>query len=257
MKETPDLPPAYRLVVLETVESTNTEAARRAREGAPDGTCIWAKAQTGGRGRRGREWVSPPGNLYFSLVLRPEAGPDKVGELGFVAALALRDALGTLVPPLTEVRFKWPNDILINGSKVAGILLESSATGRETVDWVVLGIGVNVESFPEDTEFPATSLAAAGSTDIGPADVLEAFGRCFLAWVNRWLDDGFGPVRASWLNYALGRGEPIEVRLEGETLTGTFEDIDDRGALVLRMAGEDRRVVTAGDVFPVRDSSAG
>jgi BirA family biotin operon repressor/biotin-[acetyl-CoA-carboxylase] ligase len=239
------LPPAYRLVALERVESTNEEAKRLAREGAEEGTLVWAREQTGGRGRRGRDWVSPPGNLYLSLVLRPEAPPARHGELGFVAALAVGETVGAFVPPLTELRYKWPNDVLVSGRKVSGILLESESAA----DWLILGVGINIGHFPPGTETPATSLREEGA-DAGATveAVLDRFARAFLAWANRWVDDGFAPIRAAWLGRAQGLGEPIRVRLPTETLEGRFADLDVSGALVLETAAG-RRLIAAGEIY--------
>ncbi|MSO92169.1 MAG: biotin--[acetyl-CoA-carboxylase] ligase [Rhodospirillales bacterium] len=248
---TPSLPPAYRLVALETIDSTNAEAKRLAAQGeesAPDGTLVWALAQTAGRGRRGRRWESPEGNLYCSLILRPEVSVARAAELAFVAALAVYDTIGSLCSPGQSAACKWPNDVLLNGRKVSGILLESQSRADGGLDWLVLGVGINVESAPAQAEFPATALHREGDTHIGVVDVLEGFARHFLVWTNRWLDDGFRPIRENWLWRAAGKGETIRVRLDRETLEGTFEDIDERGALVLGLPGTVRRIA-AGDVF--------
>ncbi len=246
----PRLPAGYSLVVLETVTSTNDEAKRLAAEGAEDGTLVWAREQTAGRGRRGNVWASPPGNLYASLVLRPEAPPAEAAQLGLVAALAIGGALGTLVQPMTELRYKWPNDVLLNELKVAGILMESATTSAGDLDWLVLGFGVNLETFPAETDFPATSLKALGCDQIDAGNVLQLVCRRFLTEVNRWLDRGFAPTRKAWLHYAYRLGEEIEVRLENETLTGRFADLDAGGALVLESGDGERRLVAYGDVFP-------
>jgi len=243
-----DLPPAYRPVRLDRVGSTNDEAKRLARDGAEDGTLVWAREQTAGRGRRGRAWSSPPGNLYCSLVLRPDAPAARASQLSFVAALGLGEAIGALVPPLVALRYKWPNDVLLNEGKVAGILLESEGSRDGALDWLVLGLGVNVVSHPDDAERPATSLHAEGAADATAERLLEGFARCFLAWVDRWLEDGFEPVRAAWLARAAGVGKPIRVRLEREELAGRFAALDTDGALLLDTAAGRRRV-TAGDVF--------
>ncbi len=246
----PKLPPAYRLVALDTVTSTNDEALRLAEQGAEDGTLIWAREQTKARGRQGRAWASPRGNLYLSLILRPECGPAEAAQLGFVAGLATGEAFGSVVPPMIEVTYKWPNDVLLNGRKAAGILLESRSGTEGKLDCLILGIGVNLRSFPEDSTFPATSLHFEGTpSDVGEIQVLEAFSRYFMSWVNRWLDDGFAPVRRAWLNHAHALGEEIEVRLQDETLKGTFKDLDERGALVLELPGAARRLISAGDVY--------
>jgi BirA family biotin operon repressor/biotin-[acetyl-CoA-carboxylase] ligase len=235
-------------VALDVVDSTNDEARKLADEGAEDGTLVWAREQRKGRGRRGREWHSPRGNLYLSLVLRPECPPWEAAQLSFVAGLGIVGALSSVALPLSEITLKWPNDVLLNGRKVAGILLESATTGHDRLDWLVVGVGVNLTAAPDDTEFPATSLRAEQCI-VDERVVLEAFGRHFLSWVNRWLDDGFAPVRKEWLRRAAGVGEDITVNLERESLAGTFVDIDDTGALVLELDGGEGRTIAAGDVY--------
>ncbi len=251
MMKTPKLPAAYNLIALGSVGSTNEEAKALASKGegeAPDGTLIWALEQTAGRGRRGREWSSPPGNLYTSLILRPDVPVSRMPELSFVCALAVYDALGSLGEPGHQVHLKWPNDVLLNEKKVAGLLLETESLGeRKNVDWVVLGMGLNVGWHPEDTAYPTTSLRfEQWPTSVEQA--LEAYARSFLAWANRWLDQGFEPVRKNWLWRSKGRGEIIEARLDGKTVTGMFKDLDASGALVLDCGGEVCHIA-AGDIF--------
>ncbi len=249
-ENSPRLPPAYRLVALDSVSSTNEEARRLAAEGAEDGTLVWAREQSDGRGRRGRRWESPRGNLFLSLVLRPQCSLAEAAQLGFVAALGLGDAIGSVAPPLIEVTYKWPNDILVNGRKAAGVLLESQGAEGSACDWLVLGVGANLVGFPEDTEFPATSLRFEGCPpEVTEVALLEAFGKYFLAWVNRWLEEGFAPIRKAWRNHAHGLGEEARVRLAREEISGVFKDLDDTGALILSLAGGRERRVTAGEVF--------
>ncbi len=246
----PRLPPAYRLVARDSVGSTNDEARQLAEAGAEDGTLVWAREQLKGRGRRGRDWQSPRGNLYLSLILRPECSAEQAAQLGFVAALGMGDAIGTVAPPMIEVRYKWPNDVLINDRKAAGILLESMSTPDGDLDWLVLGIGVNITTFPEDTAFPATSLRFEGCPPaLDDVTLLEAFARHFLSWVNRWLEDGFAPVRKTWRSHAFGLGDAIEVKLAEETLTGIFDDLDEDGGLLLKLADGGTRRISAGDVY--------
>ncbi len=248
---TPKLPAAYHLIALDSVGSTNEEAKRLAVLGenaAPDGTLVWAKQQTAGRGRRGREWSSPPGNLYTSIVLRPDVPLARMPELSFVAALAVYDALESLGEPGHQVHLKWPNDVLLNDKKVAGLLLETESAGAgEDCHWVVLGMGLNVGWHPDDTPYPATSLRFE-EWPVSVNQALEAYANSFLGWAGRWLDEGFEPIRENWLRRCKGQGEEIEVRLGNETLTGTFIDLDTSGALVLDCGGEVRHI-TAGDVF--------
>lgn len=246
----PRLPSVYNLVTFEAIGSTNDEARALARQGeeiAPDGTLVWALEQTAGRGRRGREWHSPKGNLYISLILRPEVPTKDAAQLSFVAALGLYDALGTLSDPGHQIHLKWPNDILLQDQKVAGLLLETESSGEDHADWVIVGLGLNVASFPEDMPFPATSLCAENWA-VSVEDTLQAFSRSFLGWANRWVNDGFAPIRQTWLMRAKGLNKPIEVRLENETLKGTFIDLDEDGALLLDQDGKMRRIA-AGDVY--------
>jgi BirA family biotin operon repressor/biotin-[acetyl-CoA-carboxylase] ligase len=249
------LPEGYRLRHYEVVCSSNDEAKTLARSGEPAGAIVWADRQTAGRGRRGRVWTSPPGNLYFSLLLRPDAPPARIAQLSFVAALGLGEALGELAGAALEWRCKWPNDLLVNGKKLAGILIESETSAGGRIDFVVIGIGVNLRSRPENTEFPATSLAAEGIAGVSPADLLAAFLRHFDLWCGRWREAGFSPVREAWLRRAAGLGEPTRVRLERTTLTGRFLDLDADGALVLD-AADGRRKIAAGEVFPLQAAPA-
>src|SRR5260370_38384203 len=195
----PLLPDGYRLKRCEVVGSSNDEAKALARVGAPEGALVGAGTQTAGRGRRGRAWASPPGNLYLSLILRPDGAAAQAAQLGFVAALGLGDALAALAGPGLDLRYKWPNDIVADGRKLAGILLESETSASGSVDFVVLGIGVNLIAAPSGTEFPATSLAEEGIAGVSPAALLEAFTRHFDAWARRWRAAGFAPVREAWL----------------------------------------------------------
>ncbi len=244
------LPPAYRLVAMDSVESSNDEAKALADAGAEEGTLVWALEQTKGRGRHGRTWASPRGNLYLSLVLRPECALAEAAQLGFVAALAVGDAIGSVAPPMLEVTYKWPNDVLVHGRKVAGLLLESKTAADGALEWLILGAGVNIQSHPGDARFPATNLIFESvGPEVNEALVLDAFARHFLTWVNRWTEDGFAPVRRAWLSHAHGLGEVIEISLAKETLRGTFRDVDESGALILELPDASQRVVTAGDVL--------
>ncbi len=245
----PKLASTYRLVRYETVGSTNDEAKRLARNGAEEGTLVWAIEQTRGRGRHGHVWVSPRGNLYASVILRPDCPVSRAAQLGFVAALAVGDTLGSISQSLEELSYKWPNDVLVHGRKIAGILLESELGEGEVPQFVVVGVGINLASSPRDAEFPATSIAEQDLRTVSPAVALEGFAQDFQAWVRRWRDEGFAPVRAAWRARAMSLGDPIRVRLEAATLQGRFLDIDQHGALLLETAGELRHI-SAGEIFP-------
>lgn len=243
-------PQAYRLIALETIDSTNDEAKRQARQGAADKTLVWATAQSAGRGRGGRTWSSPPGNLYLSLILRPDCPPRRAAELGFVAAVALAAALRDLAGDL-PLALKWPNDVLLRGRKLAGILIEADSQNATALDWLVLGVGVNLDSHPENTTFPATSLRTEGIRGPSVEKLRDTFASRFLDEMRGWQQAGFGPVRERWKACASGMGGPLTVRLPNATLRGTFVDLDADGALLLGPeAGEgELRRITAGDVF--------
>ena len=245
-----DLPPAYELIELESVDSTNEEARRHAKGGAEEGTLIWAREQRSGRGRGGRSWHSPPGNMYCSVILRPELPAAQAVQVGFAASLAVGATVGAFVPPLTEMRYKWPNDVLVSDRKIAGILLESSMTPTHDLVWLIVGVGLNVTSTPEDPMYPATSLEREGAENVSVEAALTTFSRQFLTWINRWLDDGFEPLRAAWLSRAKGLNEPMEVRLASKTsLHGVFQGLDASGALLLDVGENDTRQIAFGDVF--------
>jgi BirA family transcriptional regulator, biotin operon repressor / biotin---[acetyl-CoA-carboxylase] ligase len=250
-KPLPILRPGYRLVSRDTVGSTNEDAKRLAHAGAAQGTVVWALEQTAGRGRRGRFWSSPRGNLYASLVLRPACPPDRAAQLGFVAALAVGDALSELIPGLDGLACKWPNDVLAGGRKIAGILLESEMGADQNLSFLVVGIGLNLVSAPPSAEYSATSVAGEGHPAPTPAAALAALVRHFEAWAGRWRAEGFGPVRDAWRARAIALGEQIQVRLDTATLHGKLVDIDQQGTLLLETAGGLQRI-SAGDVFPAR-----
>lgn len=247
----PELPDGFRLHRYDRIGSTNDEAKALARAGAPAGTLVWAGEQTAGRGRRGRLWVSPPGNLYLSLVARPAGASPRAAQLGFVAALALGEALTPSVGAPGELRYKWPNDVLLNGRKLAGILLESETVAAGTVDFVVIGVGVNLVSTPREAEYPATSLAAEGIAGVTAPGLLAAFAREIARWTRRWEGEGFAPVRAAWLARASGLGERVRVRLDRATLEGRFLDLDADGALLLDTP-QGVRPISVGDIFPAQ-----
>lgn len=244
-------PEGYVPVRLGGVDSTNEEAKRRAAAGgAVNGQVlvITATEQISGRARRGRGWVSPPGNLYCSLLLCPDLPAAQVARLGYVAALAVREAVAGALPDGPAVTCKWPNDVLVGGHKVAGILMETSGNLPGPPDWLVIGIGINVAHHPAGTEYPATSLKAAGAGTADPDTLLQELVSRFDAWHRILAGAGFAPVRQAWLDAAHGRGRAITVRAEHGSMQGIFTDLDDDGAMLLGTGGGIRRVL-AGDVM--------
>ncbi len=232
----------------EEIGSTSDRAKELAEGGAEHGEVVIAEAQTAGRGRRGRTWVSPARkNLYFSVVLRPDLPPARAPELTLVASVALCDALRQAG---VQAGIKWPNDLLASGKKIGGVLTELAAE-PDRVHWVVIGAGVNVNARPED--FPEELRAEATSVLIErgqPAPRALFAAACFTAledWIDRHAEAGFGAVRDAWRERSVTLGREVVVKTDGREIAGVAEDIDDAGALLVRTrAGMER--VLAGDV---------
>ena len=236
MSRAPVLPDGWTLVALDTVGSTNDEAAHLADAGAPEGTVVWSREQTGGRGRRGRVWASPVGNLYTSTILRPDCPAQRAAELGFAAALAVAD----IVPAGREVRVKWPNDVLVDGGKIAGILLESAIGQTRQVQHVVAGIGVNVGFAPQLPEMRYPGSALGGSVEAA----LEKLTAALAARLAEWRREGFETVRAAWLAKAGPLGAEVDVKLGEGLVRGRFAGLDREGALLLDTATGPRKIVS-------------
>jgi BirA family biotin operon repressor/biotin-[acetyl-CoA-carboxylase] ligase len=232
--------------------STNDRARELAEAGAVHGEVVVAESQTAGRGRRGRAWSSPAGrNLYMSVILRPQLPPQRAPELTLVASLAACDACRQAG---VEAGIKWPNDVLIDGRKVAGILTELSAE-PDAVHWVVLGIGVNLNATPGDFPEELRELATSLSIERGQPVPRALFAAALLSILEEWLDvhaaDGFGPIREAWRARSCTLGREVQVDADGGELAGVAEDIDESGALIVRTRSGLSRVV-AGDVRLVR-----
>ena len=249
MAEQPQLSGSVELIHFASVESTNDTAKQLAVCGAKSRTLVWADEQTRGRGRGGHDWHSPPGNLYSTIILRPGKSAQETAGLSFIAALAISDAMQELLPRSATLNLKWPNDVLIDGKKVAGILLESAAVGGGDAEWVIIGCGVNVASHPKKAGNNATSLANEGCDNVDLGRLLETYIRHLLDWEERWQVGGFSPIRTAWLQRATGIGKPVRVRLSTDEFEGLFTDMDTSGALLVELPDGDVRRVTAGDVF--------
>ncbi|MCX7314413.1 MAG: biotin--[acetyl-CoA-carboxylase] ligase [Hyphomicrobiales bacterium] len=233
-----------RLVALDAIGSTSAEALRLSRAGERGPLWLTAKSQSAGRGRRGRIWVSEPGNLYASLLLTVPSPPERLPELSLVTALAVHDAVSGRVPGLAgRVVLKWPNDLLIDRNKFAGILVEGEGAA------VAIGIGVNCVHHPAQTEYPATDLATAG-VRTSPESLFGALSGSMQVRLAQWdRGAGFAAIRADWLSRAAGIGKPIRVKADGGEVSGTFEGIDEAGRLVLRRPDGTMQTMAAGDVF--------
>jgi len=247
-----------RLVAHEVLGSTNTEALNLARQGERGPLWVVAARQSAGRGRRGRRWVSEPGNLYASLLLTAPPLPHVWPQLSFVAALALHDAIGECTKTMeAALVIKWPNDVLLGRAKLAGILIEGE-TGDAPA--VAIGVGVNCVSHPTDTDYPATDLAAAGAS-VAPSALFAHLSVQMMERLAQWAaGEGFSTVRADWIARAAGLGEDIRVRLADRELSGRFEALDPDGKMILRLPDGRTATVTAGDtlyadVFSVREDA--
>jgi BirA family transcriptional regulator, biotin operon repressor / biotin---[acetyl-CoA-carboxylase] ligase len=222
------------------IGSTNDEARRLAAEGAPHGTVVHADEQTSGRGRLSHTWFSPPGNLYISILLRTGQPVDRCAELSFVAALAVADTVEALLPRQTQAMLKWPNDVLVSGAKIAGILLE------QVHDSTIMGIGLNVLAAPSNAAYKTTTIVANGgiaSVDGARDILLDGLGR----YLSIWRSDGFGSIRERWLGRSYPVGAAIRATSAGKPVTGLFAGLDLDGALLLDTPDGRERIV-AGDV---------
>jgi BirA family biotin operon repressor/biotin-[acetyl-CoA-carboxylase] ligase len=228
---------AQILTVAET-RSTNDDVAELARQGAAEGLWLRAERQSAGKGRQGREWHSPTGNLYVSALVRLRPGDPPAPTLALVAAVALQEVVSAYTP-VHQVLIKWPNDLLVEGAKLAGILLERAE------DAVVIGIGVNLAEHPEGLDRPVTSLCQLTGSTPDPAIFLETLADSFGRWLSHWRGEGLSRVRSTWLAAA----HPIGTALSTHAGEGLFEGLDESGALRLRLADGRTRVIHAGDVF--------
>jgi BirA family biotin operon repressor/biotin-[acetyl-CoA-carboxylase] ligase len=235
-------------VVLAEVDSTNAHAAREAAHHAGP---VWflGLRQTAGRGRRGREWRDPVGNFAATYLCRPDGPLEQTAQRSFVASLALYDALLALTGRAESLALKWPNDVLLNGGKVAGILLESAGAGQGT-QHLAVGIGVNLLTAPDGVDSATAPVSLLGETGlrVTPEDFLNTLAPAYARWDNQLVTYGFAPIRTAWLARAARLGQIITARTVTEVYEGTFDGIDATGALVLHMA-QGRKTIPAADVF--------
>lgn len=239
----------YHLLTYDVIDSTNAEAKRLAGGGASHGAVIWARKQTSGRGRMGREWVSADGNLFVTVLLSPNASLEQCAQLSFVASLAVADTLEAILPDPARVACKWPNDVLVGGKKIAGILLESFMGKESSKQWVAVGVGVNVDNSPEHVMFPATSLRESGVELISAKIVLSRFVEQFIGRYDEWEAEGFTPIEKTWKKKAYRLGDKVEVIVGDDKLSGVFDGINETGQMLLRDKAKKITPISAGDVF--------
>ena len=228
---------------------------RAARDGDLGPLWVVADEQTGGRGRLGRAWASPPGNLYASLLLIDPSPPERCAELGFVAGVALARAVQAMSGGDGRLRLKWPNDLMFEDAKLSGMLLESTRLpdGRLAC---IIGCGVNCQSHPDGLAYPATDLTAALDHQIAPGDVYTALSVSMAGTLATWRGGaGFASIRRDWLALAHGLGRPLRARLHRGEFTGLFHGIDENGRLIL-LTDNGPMTIEAGDIFPIHDADA-
>jgi BirA family biotin operon repressor/biotin-[acetyl-CoA-carboxylase] ligase len=237
------------LIALDAVDSTNAQALRYGNEGERGPLWVTAQTQSAGRGRRGRHWVSEPGNLFASLLLSDPAPPAQLAQCSFIAAVAVHDAISDAAPALAaRLMLKWPNDVLYGTRKLAGILIEGE--GRKPMI-VATGIGINCCHHPDDAAYPATNLAAEG-VEVSASAMFAALSHRMAERLSQWEGGArFADIRAAWLVRGPAPGAGLRVRLSDGEVTGRFQTIDEEGNLILMKADGSRRRITAGDVFPL------
>jgi len=244
----PDLS-GWRHLSLDDVGSTNVVALENANIGDPGKLWVTARSQSAGKARRGRQWVSEPGNLYASLLLIEPASSDALATLPLVASLALHKAIAGLVPELgAGLKIKWPNDVLLNGKKLSGILLEAAPDKHGRLA-VIIGMGVNCAHFPDNPLYPATSLLAEGHT-VTSDDLFQKLAASMAQELRIWSQGaGFSITRREWLDRAHGQGQMITARFPDSEIHGRFIDLDENGFLLLEEKGGSLRQISAADIF--------
>jgi BirA family biotin operon repressor/biotin-[acetyl-CoA-carboxylase] ligase len=228
-----------------SVPSTQDLIKQAAAQHVPEGLVAQALTQTAGRGRHGRTWVSDAGNLYLSLLLRPRAHAENLGELSLMTAVALVQAIDHRGIDEGLISLKWPNDILLDRQKCAGILVETDIVQDGRINWVVIGVGVNLSSAPPDI---AHALNDYADQPLHPDDLRDRFLENLHSLYQQWTNEGFQPIKKAWLARAHKPGAALSVKIGDDTQSGLFSGIDDRGGLILEIGGA-LKTITAGDVF--------
>ncbi len=240
---------AWRLEIHDELPSTSNLVRTRAEAGEAAGLAVMARRQTQGRGSRGRAWSTPTGNLAISMLLRPRLPMREAAAMSLLSGLALAEAVAEILPPGPALALKWPNDVLLAGNKLAGILLESHGDGQGGTAWVIPGIGVNLAHAPILPDRVAACLA-----DHMPAPSPEAFAPRLLDRLAHWCAvleaEGFAPVREAWLARAQTRGSPMSLKLGADVLSGTFAGLDADGSLLMEANGAVRSFTTGEVLLP-------
>ncbi len=246
----PNLPAGYQLERVSSLPSTSDACVEQARAGAPDGLAILADSQTAGRGSRGRAWACPPGNLYLSVLLRPRNAAEEAGagQWALLAGVALIEALAEFAAEANGLRLKWPNDVLSDGAKLAGILVDAAMTASGAADWLVIGVGANLASAPVIEGRRIAVLVTPDGAAPMPLAVTEVFLARIEAWRNVLARDGFGPIRDAWLQRAHPLGTPVTIKDAMRSRTGVFAGLSAQGELLLS-DGDAVHTISTGDVL--------
>lgn len=238
----------FRLECHEVLESTSSLVKQRAEAGEAEGLAIQALRQSAGRGRQGRGWESPAGNLYLSVLLRPDVPVREAPQWSFVAAVALAETLHVLLPEAAEIKLKWPNDLMLQGAKAAGILVETGVSAGNALDWICIGIGVNINSKPELPDRATVCLAEFLSAPPAPGALAQSLLESLADWHGVRLHQGFAPIRAAWLKHAPAIGTPVSVKRDGTLLEGAFAGLSPEGGLLLAK-NDEVQLILAGEVM--------
>jgi len=238
----------FRLECHEVLESTSSLVKQRAEDGAAEGLAIQALRQSAGRGRQGRGWDSPAGNLYISVLLRPAVPLRDAPQWSFVAAVALAETLKALLPEAATLKLKWPNDLLLQGAKAAGILVETGIAPSHALDWICIGIGVNIRSKPNLPDRPTACLAEYLAAPPAPEALAQSLLVSLAHWHDVRLQQGFAPIREAWLRHAPAMGAPISLKRDGALLEGAFAGLSPEGGLLLAK-GREVQLILAGEII--------
>ena len=237
--QSPELPSVYEPVYLESTENLAKAAVDLAKAGAPEGTLVWTTSQATGTGRLEKEWESPPEGLYAAVVLRPEFDWKDSGQIALVGLVSLGTAIATLVEPMTELRYRWPNDLLVGGTKIAGLWLREDHSDG----WLALVLSCNVGERPSAVFDGGCLREEGGNPDIGATELLEQFARQFLSWLNVWAEEGMAPVLREFSSRSDPAGTPLALVIEkDEKLAGSLDGLDSSGRLQLDLDGKRRTI---------------
>lgn len=249
MSARPELPPAYEPVFWEGGTTVLAEAVRRARSGAPEGTLVWGTRPDQGEGRLGQPWHPPREGLFCALVLEPDDPLPITAQVALVALAAAGVAIAERVPPMTDLRFGWPNDLLLDGGKAAVVSLRDTETIEEGDPRLVLGLNLNLAGAPDPEETGSASLAESPEAEMEAREILEAFARHFLAGINRWAEEGLAPVRRQWAHRSAAPGDELRIALPAETVAGRLVAWTRDGGLVIELDGGGIRTLSLPEAF--------